>query len=80
VVHELLGHDGVIAGSLEFRDVEEEGASHQILTGDYTSWVGTWTPSDLRAGQVLQEPRQLFKKLDESVVDEELRRMLHDDA
>ena len=80
VVHELLGHDGVIAGSLEFRDVEEEGASHQILTGDYASWIGTWAPSDLRPGQALQEPRQLFKKLDESVVDEELRRMVDDDA
>jgi methionyl-tRNA synthetase len=76
VVHELLGYEGFIAGPLAFREVEEEdGRKHEILTGDYTSWVGSWQPSELKAGQQLQEPRQLFKKLDESVVEEELQRM-----
>jgi methionyl-tRNA synthetase len=79
VVHELLGHDGYIAGPLEFREVEEEdGRKHEILTGDYASWVGRWEPSDLQPGQPLQEPRPLFKKLDDSVVDEELARMAGD--
>ena len=79
VVHELLGHDGHLAGPLEFREVEEEdGRKHEILTGDYASWVGRWEPSDLQPGQVLQEPRPLFKKLDDSVVDEELARLLGD--
>jgi methionyl-tRNA synthetase len=76
VVHELLGYEGYIAGPLVFREVEEEdGRKHEILTGDYRSWVGSWAPSELQAGQSLQEPRQLFKKLDDSVVDEELARM-----
>ena len=76
VVHELLGHEGFIAGPLVFREVEEdEGRTHEILTGDYASWVGSWEPSELQAGQKLQEPRQLFKKLDDSVVEEELQRM-----
>jgi methionyl-tRNA synthetase len=76
VVHELLGYEGYIAGPLVFREVEEEdGRKHEILTGDYRSWVGSWAPSELQAGQALQEPRQLFKKLDDSVVDEELARM-----
>ncbi|MFL5964111.1 MAG: methionine--tRNA ligase [Gaiellaceae bacterium] len=76
VVHELLGHKGFIAGPLVFREVEEEdGRKHEILTGDYGSWVGSWAPSDLQPGQTLQEPRQLFKKLDDSVVEEELQRM-----
>jgi methionyl-tRNA synthetase len=76
VVHELLGYEGYIAGPLVFREVEEEdGRKHEILTGDYRSWVGSWAPSELQAGQPLQEPRQLFKKLDDSVVDEELARM-----
>jgi methionyl-tRNA synthetase len=75
-VHELLGYDGWIAGPLEFREVtEEDGATHEILTGDYTSWVGAWEPSALPPGQALREPRPLFKKLDESIVDEELARM-----
>ena len=80
VVHELLGNEGVLAGQLEFREVTEEGGrTHEVLTGDYSSWVGRWEPSALRAGQQLAEPRPLFRKLDESVVDEELRRMADGD-
>ena len=76
VVHELLGYEGHLAGPLEFREVvEEDGRTHEILTGDYRSWVGSWEPSELPAGQTLQEPRPLFKKLDDSVVEEELERM-----
>jgi methionyl-tRNA synthetase len=76
VVHELLGYEGFIAGPLVFREVEEEdGRKHEILTGDYRSWVGSWSPSELPPGQALQEPRPLFKKLDDSVVEEELARM-----
>jgi methionyl-tRNA synthetase len=78
-VHELLGYDGFLAGPLEFREVDEDGETHEILTGDYTSWVGSWEPSDLRPGQELREPRPLFKKLDESIVEEELRRMRADE-
>jgi len=74
-VHELLGYDGYIAGPLEFREVDEDGHPHQVLTGDYASWVGSWEPSELTPGQSLQEPRQLFRKLDDSVVEEELERM-----
>jgi methionyl-tRNA synthetase len=75
-LHELLGHEGEIAGELEFRTIEEEeGRSHEVLTGDYASWVGEWKPSELAPGQKLEEPRPLFKKLDPDIVDEELARM-----
>jgi methionyl-tRNA synthetase len=74
-LHELLGYDGYVAGPLEFRDVDEDGQVHTVLTGDYASWVGRWEPSDLPPGQPLREPQPLFKKLDDSIVDEELRRM-----
>ena len=69
VLHELLGYDGCIAGPLELRTVEEEdGSTHEILTGDYASWVGSWAPSELPTGQVLREPRPLFRKLDVEAV------------
>lgn len=75
-LHEMLGFDGYIAGPLEFRAVTEaDGSTHRVLTGDYASWVGRWAPADLPAGQSLREPRPLFKKLDLSVVDDELARM-----
>jgi methionyl-tRNA synthetase len=76
LVHELLGYEGYLAGPLEFREVaEEDGRTHEILTGDYSSWVGRWEPSELEPGRTLQPPRTLFRKLDDSVVVEELERM-----
>jgi methionyl-tRNA synthetase len=76
-LHELLGYEGFIAGPLEFREErEEDGSTHVVLTGDYSSWVGRWEPSGLPPGRPLREPRPLFKKLDrEQVVAGELRRM-----
>ena len=58
VVHELLGYDGYIAGPLEFREVDEDGQTHEILTGDYTTWTGSWEPSNLRPDQRLLEPQR----------------------
>jgi len=76
-LHELLGHDGQIAGPPELHEHEEEdGSSHAVLTGDYDALVGRWEPSELAPGQKLLEPKLLFKKLDpEKVVEEELKRM-----
>ena len=75
-LHELLGYDGWISGPLEFRRVtEENGDSHEVLTGDYASWTGSWSPSELAPGQKLLEPEPLFKKLDDSIVAAELERM-----
>jgi methionyl-tRNA synthetase len=72
-LHELLGYEGWLAGPLEFREVSEPGGrSHQVLTGDYTTWVGRWEPSSLPAGQTLREPRPLFRKLDPSTGEDEL--------
>jgi methionyl-tRNA synthetase len=79
-VHELLGHDGWLAGPVEFEEVDEGGDRHEILTGDYSDWVGSWQPSDLRPGQPLREPTPLFRKLDASIVADELARMRDADA
>jgi methionyl-tRNA synthetase len=76
-LHELLGYEGWLAGPLEFREVaDEDGSTHEVLTGEYETWVGSWEPSQLPPGQALREPRPLFAKLDpERVVAEELARM-----
>ena len=71
VVHELLGHEGVLAGVPEIRAVEDRN----ILTGDYASWVGTWAPSTLEAGRTLREPTPLFRKLPPETAAEELARL-----
>jgi methionyl-tRNA synthetase len=71
VVHELLGHDGVLAGVPEIRSLED----HTILTGDYASWVGAWAPSELEPGRRLREPVPLFRKLPPETAAEELARL-----
>ncbi len=77
LLHELLGHDGYLAGPLLCQDVEEDdGSVHTVLTGDYATWRGSWQPGELPVGQRLREPRPLFRKLDpELVVSEEIARM-----
>jgi methionyl-tRNA synthetase len=75
-LHELLGYEGTIAGPLELRDVGEEGDEHEVLTGEYEGWEGSWAPSTLEPGRELPKPKPLFRKLDpEQVVAEELARM-----
>jgi len=75
-LHELLGYEGFIAGPLEFREIEEEGEDrHTILTGNYSGWIGRWEPSELPAGQNLREPEPLFRKLEPSIVADELARL-----
>jgi len=71
VVHELLGHEGYLAGPLEIRRIED----HEVLTGDYAAWVGEWAPSELAPGTPLQEPRPLFRKLPPETAAEELARL-----
>jgi len=70
-VHELLGYDGWIAGPLEIRAEDD----HNVLTGDYASWVGRWAPSELPPGQRLGEPKPLFRKLPPETAAEELARL-----
>ena len=75
-LHELLGYSGRICGDLRMEEVEEEdGESHLVLTGDYTALNGLWAPSQLPPGQELAPPQPLFKKLDDSIIEEELARM-----
>jgi methionyl-tRNA synthetase len=75
-LHEMLGYEDVIAGSLALESVGDGDDEHVVLTGEYTSWGGRWEPSALPAGQLLRDPKPLFAKLDpERVVADELARM-----
>ena len=74
-LHEMLGYEGSLSGTLHFEEVEENGLTHRVLTGDYASRVGRWAPTDLRAGQTLNTPEPLFRKLDDGIVDAELERL-----
>ena len=74
-LHEYLGYDGQLFGTQQVVEYQETTRSHLALTYDHSGAVGTWAKSDLPAGQALCEPAPLFKKLDESVVEEETARL-----
>jgi methionyl-tRNA synthetase len=75
-VHELLGGEGVHAPMPSIQVVSDldGGPDYPVLTGDYT--VGAkWESVPLEAGRPLATPKPVFRKLDPSIVDEELARL-----
>jgi methionyl-tRNA synthetase len=75
-VHELLGGTGVHAPMPSIVEVDDldGGPPYPVLTGDYT--VGArWESVPIEAGRALAPPKPVFRKLDPSIVDEELARL-----
>jgi methionyl-tRNA synthetase len=75
-VHEVLGGEGVHTPMPEIREVSDldGGPDYPIITGDYTGGV-RWESVPLPAGRRLEPPTPVFRKLDPSIVDEELARL-----
>ncbi|HET6532243.1 MAG TPA: methionine--tRNA ligase [Actinoplanes sp.] len=78
-VHELLGNTGVHQPMPSIVEVEDldGGPSYPVLTGDYSGGA-TWRSVPLVPGTPLAAPKPVFRKLDPSVVDEELARLAGD--
>ena len=74
-LHEYLGYEGRILGEPVICEFEEEHRRHRALCYAGIGAAGRWAPSELPIGQTLRRPRPLFKKLEESIVGEELARM-----
>jgi methionyl-tRNA synthetase len=74
-LHEYLGYEGQLFGTQHVVEYQEEARSHNALTYDHSQAIGTWAESGLSPGQTLRQPAPLFKKLDESVVEEEYARL-----
>ncbi|MET0426496.1 MAG: methionine--tRNA ligase [Actinoplanes sp.] len=75
-VFEQLGGAGVHAPMPRIEQVEDldGGPSYPVLTGDYTTGA-RWESVPLVSGTSLAAPKPVFKKLETSVVDEELARL-----
>ncbi len=72
-VHELLGRTGTWSGMPEVRQVSEDGnADYPVLTGMYGDAQACWKSTPLEPGTPLSAPTPVFRKLDASIVDEEL--------
>jgi len=63
-LHRMLGYDDVIAPQPEVREFSDDGATHTVITGDYSS-DNRWRPSELPPGRALPPPEALFKRLDD---------------
>jgi methionyl-tRNA synthetase len=72
----LLGESGIWSGQPEIREVSEEGGpDYPVISGDYAAASARWASRPIEPGRPLAPPKPIFKKLDESIVEEELARL-----
>lgn len=74
-LHEMLGEEGTLFGTQHVEIYAETSRTHMALTYDGSTAVGTWARHEIPVGRQLLQPSPLFKKLDASVVDDELTRL-----
>jgi methionyl-tRNA synthetase len=78
-VHDMLGGTGSWSGMPRIETVDEEGGpSYPVITGSYDSSF-RWARHPVAVGTPLSVPAPLFRKLDQSVVDEEIARLAGDE-
>ena len=70
-----LGYGRPLFGEQFVETREDNLGEHLVLRYRPAEAVGRWEPSQLPAGQALQQPAPLFRKLDESIVEEERARL-----
>ncbi len=75
-LHEYLGHEGSLFGRQYVEEYHETERSHLALRYDGSNLTARWEPTKLPPGQPLRQPQPLFHKLDESIVEEEIERLL----
>ena len=74
-LHEALGYEDHLFGNQYIEEVEAEGQRYPVLRYDAGPARGEWAFETLPAGRALSKPSPLFKKLDDSVIEEELARL-----
>jgi len=78
-VHEAFGGTGTVSPLPEIREVDDldGGPGYPVLMGDYRlgETMAAWASSPIVPGTVIPAPSPIFRKLDDSVVEEELARL-----
>nr|HMN62930.1 class I tRNA ligase family protein [Anaerolinea sp.] len=74
-LHGYFGHTQPLFGAQAVEEVQDDLSSHRALRYFSGETGGRWQPSILEPGRALQQPLPLFKKLDESIVEEERARL-----
>ena len=70
-----LGHSGQLFGTQHVEEVQDDLGTHTILRYDPSPASGQWKASDLQPGAAFEKPAPLFKKLEESIIEEERQRL-----
>jgi methionyl-tRNA synthetase len=80
-VHETFGGTGTVSPMPQIREVDDldGGPGYSVLMGDYRvgERLAAWAPSPIVPGTPVDQPTPIFRKLDDSVVEEELARLAH---
>jgi methionyl-tRNA synthetase len=76
-LHLFFAYPKPIFGKQYTETVEDDLATHVVLRYDPSMASGSWKPSEIKPGDVLNQPQPLFKKLDISIVKEERSRLGH---
>ncbi len=78
-VHEAFGGTGTVSPLPQIREVDDldGGPGYPVLMGDYRvgETVSAWERAPITPGTVVPAPSPIFRKLDESVIADELGRM-----
>jgi methionyl-tRNA synthetase len=74
-LHSYLGYDQPLFGQQFTETVQDALGEHLVLRYDPAQASGTWEPSQLPGGRPMDQPGPLFRKLDESVAEEERARL-----
>ncbi len=78
-LHEFFGYQQPLFGEQYVEVVKDSLGEHTVLRYRPPASAGSsvaWKPSDLQPGAKLNQPAPLFKKLDDSVAEDELRRLM----
>ncbi len=74
-LHNYFGHEQPIFGEQVIETHQDNLGNHTVLRYIPSKAGGNWAASQLSAGDRLEKPRPLFKKLDDGIPDEERSRL-----
>lgn len=74
-LNQMLGFESPLFGEQFIESITDGEAAYNVLRYDSSNAGGVWAFTELEPGTSLAKPKPLFKKLDDSIVEQELARM-----
>ena len=74
-LHAALGYTKPLFGQQKVETLTDDLGEHTALRYDPAGAIGKWEAERLEPGRPFAKPRPLFKRLDESIVEEERARL-----